>query len=147
MLPNLVDEAADRAEHRLRDQTVIWLTTVSPDGQPQTSLVGYAWHDTTFVILSRPGAPKVRNLRANPKVALHLDLDGDAENHSVLTIEGIAALSFAPPGESAPLSASETSAYVEKHLESMRWAGVTPEETFADFSAVIRVTPVRARSY
>jgi PPOX class probable F420-dependent enzyme len=147
MLPNLVGEAADRAEHRLHDQTVIWLTPVRPDGQPQTSPVGYAWDGTTFVIISRPDAPKVRNLQANPKVALHLDLDGDAEKHSILTIEGIAALSSAPPGESAPLSADETSAYVEKHRESMRWAGLTPETTFADFSTVIRVTPTRARSY
>jgi len=147
MLPNLVGEAADRAEHRLHDQTVIWLTTVSPDGQPQTSPVGYAWDGETFVIISRPDAPKVRNLRVNPKVALHLDLDGDAEKNSILTIEGIATLSSAPLGESAPLSAGETSAYVEKHLESMRWAGVTPETTFADFSTVIRVTPTRARSY
>ncbi|WP_433285150.1 nitroreductase/quinone reductase family protein [Pseudonocardia sp. CA-142604] len=147
MLPNLVGEAADRAEHRLHDQTVIWLTTVSPDGQPQTSPVGYAWDGETFVILSRPDAPKVRNLRANPRVALHLDLDGEAEKHSILTIEGVAELSSASPGGSAPLDAGEASAYVAKHLESMRWAGITPESTFADFSTVIRVTPSRARCY
>jgi hypothetical protein len=64
-----------------------------------------------------------------------------------VTIEGIATLSSAPPGEPAPLGAGETSAYVEKHLEPMRWAGSTPETTFADFSTVIRVTPTRARSY
>jgi hypothetical protein len=29
----------------------------------------------------------------------------------------------------------------------MRWAGLTPEKTFADFSTVIRVTPTRVRSY
>jgi len=147
MLPNLVGEADARAEQRLQDQTIIWLTTISSDGQPQTSPVGYAWDGATFLIISNPGAPKVRNLRDNPKVSLHLDLDGDAEQYSVLTIEGVAELEPAPPGGSAPLSEQEISAYLEKHLESMRWAGLTPEETFADFSTAIRVKPIRARCY
>jgi len=147
VLPDLEGEAGVRAEQRLHDQTVIWLTTVKPDGQPQTSPVGYVWDGATFLIISNPGAPKVRNLRGNPKVALHLDLDAAAETYSVLTIEGVAKLDPAPPGEPAPLSDGEISAYLEKHLESMRWAGVTPEETFADYSTVIRVTPSRARSY
>jgi PPOX class probable F420-dependent enzyme len=147
MLPNLGAGAGVRAEQRLRDQTVIWLTTVNSDGQPQTSPVGYVWDGARFLIISKPGITKVRNLRDNPRVALHLDLDGDAEEFSVLTIEGVAEMDAAPPGRPAPLSEGEISAYVAKHLESMRWAGVTPEETFADFSTVIRVTPTRARSY
>ena len=147
MLPHLGTEAGIRAEQRLRDEAVIWLTTVNSDGQPQTSPVGYVWDGARFLIISKPGIAKVRNLRDNPRVALHLDLDGDAEEFSVLTIEGVAELDPARPGEPAPLSEGEISAYVEKHLESMRWAGVTPEETFADFSTVIRVTPTRARSY
>ncbi|MBF9135454.1 nitroreductase family deazaflavin-dependent oxidoreductase [Plantactinospora sp. S1510] len=147
MLPHLGTEAGIRAEQRLRDETVIWLTTVNPDGQPQTSPVGYVWDGARFLIISKPGIAKVRNLRDNPRVALHLDLDGDAEEFSVLTIEGVAELDPAPPGEPAPLREDEISGYVQKHLESMRWAGVTPEETFADFSTVIRVTPTRARSY
>ncbi|MFC6019817.1 nitroreductase/quinone reductase family protein [Plantactinospora solaniradicis] len=147
MLPHLGTEAGIRAEQRLRDQSVIWLTTVDSDGQPQTSPVGYVWDGAKFLIISKPGIAKVRNLRDNPRVALHLDLDGDAEEFSVLTIEGVARLDPAPPGEPAPLSEGEISAYLEKHQESMRWAGVTPEETFADFSTVIRVTPTRARSY
>jgi hypothetical protein len=89
-----------------------------------------------------PDAPKARNLRGNRKVALNLDLD--AETHSVLTIEGVSELEAAPPGRPAPVSEAETSAYVEKHMESIRWAGSTPEQTFADFSTVIRVTPSRA---
>ncbi|MFI6901781.1 nitroreductase/quinone reductase family protein [Nonomuraea sp. NPDC050394] len=147
MLPHLDGAAQAAAERRLHDQTVIWLTTVSPDGQPQTSPVGYVWDGATFLILSNPGTPKVRNLRDNPKVTLHLDLDREAEEHSVLTIEGVAEVTPAPPGAPAPLSGREISAYLDKHLESMRWAGLTPEETFAGFSTVIRVTPTRARSY
>lgn len=147
MLPHLDHEAGTRAEQRLQAHTVMWLTTVSSGGQPQTSPVGYVWDGSTFLILSKPGTPKVHNLRGNPRVALHLDLDGDAEQHSVLTIEGLAEVHPARPGEPAPLNDGEVTAYLDKHLESMHWAGVTPEETFADFSTVIRVTPTHARSY
>ncbi|MFC9977464.1 nitroreductase/quinone reductase family protein [Spirillospora sp. NPDC127200] len=147
MLPHLDGEAAADAERRLRDETIIWLTTVRPNGQPQTSPVGYVWDGAAFLIISNPAAPKIRNLRANPKVTLHLDLDRDAERFSVLTIEGVAELEPAPPGGPAPLSEREVSAYLDKHLESMRWAGLTPEQAFADFSTAIRVTPIRARCY
>jgi PPOX class probable F420-dependent enzyme len=147
VLPNLDGEAGADAEQRLEQQTIIWMTTVDPDGQPQASPVGYVWDGTTFLILSNPDAPKVRNLRANPRVSLNLDLDSDAEHHSVLTIEGTAELSPAPPGGSAPLTEQEVTAYLDKHLESMEWAGLTPEQTFADFSTAIRVTPTRARCY
>jgi PPOX class probable F420-dependent enzyme len=147
MLPNLTAEAAARAEERLREQTVVWLTTVTPDGRPQTSPVGYLWDGATFLILSRPGAPKVRNVRGNPKVALHLDLDGDVDSFSVLTIEGLATLESASADRRAPLTGSESAAYVDRYRESMEWAGTTPEETFADYSTVIRVVPARARLY
>ncbi|KAB2348003.1 hypothetical protein F8566_19215 [Actinomadura rudentiformis] len=44
---------------RLNDEKTIWLTTVRPDGQPQTPPVGFLGDGTRFLILSRPGAPKV----------------------------------------------------------------------------------------
>lgn len=147
MFADLDDEANARAQQRLRDQTVIWLTTVTSDGQPQTSPVGFVWDGGTFLILSQPDTPKVRNLRHNPKVALHLDLDSNAELHSVLTLEGVATLHPAPDGGSAALTAEESAAYVERYRESMDGAGFTPEQTFSMFSTIIRVTPTRARSY
>ncbi|MGP4022955.1 pyridoxamine 5'-phosphate oxidase family protein [Actinomadura sp. 3N407] len=147
MFLDLEGERADRAEARLREETVIWLTTVTPDGQPQTSPVGYVWNGTTFLIISAPGTPKVRNLRGNARVALHLDLDTGSEDHSVLTVEGVAELDHAPPGGLAPVSEAEVSAYLEKHLETMNEVGMTPEEVFAEFSTAIRVTPTRVRSY
>jgi PPOX class probable F420-dependent enzyme len=147
MLPNLDGEAGASAEQRLQDETIIWLTTVNSDGQPQTSPVGYVWDGARFLIISNPGAQKIRNLRDNPKVALHLDLDRNAEQFSVLTIEGIAELEPAPPGGPAPLNEQEVAAYLDKHLESINSAGLTPEEAFAELSTAIRVTPIRARCY
>ncbi|MEW2356017.1 nitroreductase/quinone reductase family protein [Spirillospora sp. NPDC029432] len=147
MLPDLKDERAVRAEERLRGNTVVWLTTVTSDGRPQTSPVGYVWDGSTFLIISAPAAPKVRNLRGNPRVALHLDLDTADEQHSVLTIEGVAELDPAPPGGRAPLTEDEVSAYLDKHLDAMNGAGMTPDEAFTELSTAIRVKPTRVRSY
>lgn len=140
MLPNLDGEAGARAEQRLRDETIVWLTTVRPDGQPQTSPVGFVWDGYRFLILTEPGKPKLRNLRGNPKVALHLDLEKDTEDGGVLTIEGVATL------DPEPLAEGEVSVYLDRYLDAMHGAGLTPEEAFAQLSAVIRVTPTRARS-
>lgn len=130
-----------RANQRLRDEHTGWLTTVRSDGQPQTSPVGFTWDGTRFVILSQPDAPKVRNVRMNGRVSLHLDTEADAVDGGVLTIEGTAEL---VPGR---LTEPETSAYVAKYLHDMRAAGFKPEEALAAFSQVIRVTPTRSRMY
>jgi PPOX class probable F420-dependent enzyme len=131
----------DRAKRRLHDETIAWLTTVRSDGQPQTSPVGFAWDGTRFLILSQPNTAKIRNVMANPKVTLHLDTEAGASDGGVLTIEGTAELN---PGL---LAEPERSAYVAKYLDDMQANGFTPDEAFAEFSQVIRVTPTRARMY
>ncbi|UGY92068.1 pyridoxamine 5'-phosphate oxidase family protein [Streptomyces gobiensis] len=140
-LPSLEGERRAKAEQRLNDEKTIWLTTVRPDGQPQTSPVGFVWAGAGFLIISQPSAPKIRNLHSNAKVALHLDTEREAEDGGVLTLEGVATV------DAAPLSDDEASAYIEKYAEMMRAEGITPEEAFSEYSAVIRVTLVRARAY
>ena len=60
MIDTNTDEGA-RAAGRLQDEIVIWLTTVSPDGRPQTSPVWFAWDDETFLVYSMPRSAKVPN--------------------------------------------------------------------------------------
>lgn len=143
MLPGLGDNESVRADERLRSEQEIWITTVRPDGQPQASPVGFLWDGTSFLILSQPGSPKVRNLRANPKVALNLEIgrDGSGGDGGVLTLEGTATLEGEPIGE------DEAAAYAARYDEAMRSAELTPADLFVEFSAVIRVTPTRTRIY
>lgn len=143
MPTELNDTARARAERRLRAEREIWISTVRPDGQPQSSPVGFLWDGERFLVLSQPGSPKVRNLRDNPRVALHLDIDrdGDEESGGVVTLEATATL------DREPLSAAERSAYLAKYGEVMREAGFTEDELFADFSSVIRIAPRRTRVY
>ncbi len=47
MLDTTTDAGA-RAESRLREEMIIWLTTVLSDGQPQSVPVWFLWEGETF---------------------------------------------------------------------------------------------------
>ena len=72
------DLPADRREHveaRLHGNLMAWLTTVRPDGRPDTVPVWFlVRNDDTILIYSRPGKIKLSNIRENPNVALGLDV-------------------------------------------------------------------------
>ncbi|WP_158602768.1 pyridoxamine 5'-phosphate oxidase family protein [Jiangella rhizosphaerae] len=142
MLPGLDDAAAGTARRRLEDETEIWITTVRADGQPQTSLVGFLWDGDRVLVLSQPGAGKLRNLRDNPRVSLHLDVDhADGAGGGVVTLEGEAVV------EEGPLAGDEAERYVDKYRAVIEAVGATPDDVLAGYSTLIRVTPTRARVY
>jgi PPOX class probable F420-dependent enzyme len=137
-----MDATTEAVQRRLRDEEEIWLTTVRPDGQPQTSPVGFLWDGERFLVVTRPESAKVRNLGANPRVSLHLDIDrSDGDGGGVLTVEGAAVL------EAGPLTSDEADRYVAKYRATMDLVGVTPDEFLAGYSAVVRITPTRTRAY
>ena len=126
-----------RADEKLRHEIAAWLTTVTPDGQPQSTPIWFLWDGSTFLIFSQPGRPKLANIAAEPKVSLHLV--GDPEGEDVVTIEGVAALDPASP----PLDALPD--YVEKYASSIAGLGWTPASMAADYTVALRVTPTRFR--
>lgn len=125
------------AEARLKSELIIWLTTVSPAGQPQTSPVWFLWDGTEFLIYGSKTGPKTPNVRANPHVSLNLD--GDGAGGGVVTVEGTARIDEAgkPPADVA--------GYVAKYNEKIESYGWTLEHIAEDYPHVIRVTPTRAR--
>jgi PPOX class probable F420-dependent enzyme len=80
-------EFGARIERRLADETVIWLVTTSNDGSPQPSPVWFIREGDTLLIFSKPDAPKVRNIRARPRVALHFNTDVHGED--VVVFHGV----------------------------------------------------------
>ena len=67
--------AAARILRFLEREPIVWLSTVRPDGSPHLVPIWFSWDGEALLIFSKPGAQKVRNLRARPSVMLAL---GDA---------------------------------------------------------------------
>jgi PPOX class probable F420-dependent enzyme len=127
----------DRAESRLRSEPIIWLTTVRADGQAQATPVWFLWDGETFLLYSQPDAQKVRNLAANPKVALHLDDDGSGGD--VVTVEGTATVEPDTP------RADRVDGYLTKYQAAIDALGYEPGPFARTYSTAIRVRPTRVR--
>jgi PPOX class probable F420-dependent enzyme len=130
-------EISSEFAERIRNAYYMWFTTVRADGMPQPTPVWFVWDGSTFLIYSMPSAQKVRNIRRNPKVAL--SFAGDDEAGEYLVIMGEAAIDeTAPPVHRMP-------AYLEKYLEGIKRANMTPESMARSYSTAIRVTPTYVR--
>ncbi len=134
---DLPDDQRAHVQQRLRDDIVVWLTTVRPDGQPQTSAVWFLWDGETFLIFSMPNL-KVRNLRQNPHVALALD--DTRRGGDVITVEGTATLI-----EDGSMSATYEP-YVRKYQAEMERINLPAERMAQLYSVGLRITPTRFRT-
>jgi PPOX class probable F420-dependent enzyme len=124
-----------RASKRLREDYVVWLTTVSLDGTPQPNPVWFYWDGKECLIYSQPSAHKIRNIARNPKVALNFHADDDGGDVIVLT--GTASLDRNPP--------QHDPRYIQKYREQIPKIGLTPESLASTYSVLIRVQPTRLR--
>ncbi|MCB7137648.1 TIGR03667 family PPOX class F420-dependent oxidoreductase [Cellulosimicrobium marinum] len=139
----VVDTGTDlgrRAAERLGDERVVWLVTVDPHGTPQPTPVWFLWNEAGEVVLqSQPRTAKLRNLRANPRGAVHLNSTRSGGDVAVLT--GAAAI------DDAGLSAAERAAYDAKYADDIRGLGMTPDGFHADYSVTVRFRPERLRGF
>jgi PPOX class probable F420-dependent enzyme len=128
-------ETGARAERRLREEEIAWISTVRSDGQPQSVPIWFLWEGETFLIYSQPGRQKLRNIARNPRVGLNLN--SNAHGGDVVRVEGRAGIvQDAPP-------ASEVGEYVEKYRDSIARIGFDPQSFARAYSVAFRVTPTR----
>jgi len=122
-------------DQRLRENIIVWLTSVRPDGRPHAVAVWFLWDGNSFLIFSRPKNQKLYNIQHNPNVLLIVD---DSHNGSdPIVIEGKATL--LAPGEVDVTTAG----FVEKYGEHIKRIGYTPEQMAATYSEGIRIVPTR----
>jgi PPOX class probable F420-dependent enzyme len=136
---DLSAEASEALDERLRTESVAWITTVTPDGQPQSSPVWFLWAEGVFVVYAQPDSWKVRNTRANPRVSVHLN--SDEEGGAVATFEGSVQIIDGHP------HAHELPEYLAKYGEGIAGIGMTPEEMGAEYATALYITPTRVRVY
>jgi PPOX class probable F420-dependent enzyme len=130
-------EAGARAERRLREEIMIWLTTVRSDGQPRSVPVWFLWDGETFLIYSQPNQQKLKNIGGNARVGLHLNAND--RGGEVVRAEGTAeVVQDIPP-------ADEVGEYLEKYRESITRIGFDPDGFARAYSVALRVTHDRWR--
>ena len=130
-------DAAGWAREHLADDVVACLTTVAPDGTPQSSVISFLWEGDTILFYSQPDTPKLRNIARSPLVSFNLQSDPYGDH--LLTIEGTAAEDRAVP------PSDEHAAYAAKYREPLEHWEMGEAETARDFSVPIRITPRRVR--
>ena len=128
-----------RAERRLREDRIAWLTTTAPDGTPQPVPVWFLWDGaSSFLLYSKPGTAKLRNLAARPRVSLHLD--GNGEGGDIVVVLGDAALAQDQP-------ADRNADYVQKYAALIERNGWTPGSFATDYSVALRITATTLRGW
>jgi PPOX class probable F420-dependent enzyme len=129
--------AGARALERLATEKIGWLTTINPDGVPQSSPIWFLWADGELLIYSHRRAPRNGNIADRPWVAFNLNTD--ATGDEVVTMEGTARI------DAAGRPASSDPAYVAKYGEKVAAYGWTFEWFDGEYPVVVRVTPTRWR--
>jgi PPOX class probable F420-dependent enzyme len=132
-------EFGRRVARRLREEQVIWLTTVGKDNTPQPRPVWFLWDSETFLIYSQPNAHKLRHIARHPKVAINLNSDHQGEDVVVFAGEAHIA-EDAPP-------ANQVWEYAEKYQAGFVAIGMSAEEFAHSYSVAIRVTPTNLRGH
>lgn len=141
-MPFAIDTATpfgERAQRRLRDERIAWLTTTSADGTPQPIPVWFLWDgEDSFLIYSKPATAKLRNVAERPRVALHLESDGQGSD--IVVVLGDLAISDDPPAHAVP-------AYVEKYAAFIARNSWTPESFADDYSVPLRLQATALRGW
>jgi PPOX class probable F420-dependent enzyme len=130
-------EFGRHADRRLRNDLVIWMTTVGDDLGPHPRPVWFLWNGESFTIYSQTDTWKVRHLSRHPRVSLHLNSDEAGDD--VVVLLGQAAIL------ESGLAADQNEGYLEKYRQRIAGLGMSPEDFARDYCVVIRVTPSRLR--
>jgi PPOX class probable F420-dependent enzyme len=124
-------EFGARAARRLREEVVVWMTTVTPGGSPLPRPVWFLWDGDQSAVMYSRSSPRVRNIETNPRVTLHFD--GDGGGGDIIVFTGIAAVDRElPPADQSP-------EYLEKYDEHIARIGMTPASFAAAYSVPVRI--------
>jgi len=130
-------DAGARALDRLEHELTGWLTTINPDGQPQSSPIWFLWREGRIIVYSHVRAPRNANVEANPHVSFNLNTDPGGDD--VLTMEGEARIDLSlPPSSADP-------AYQAKYRHRLEVYGWTPGWLSENYPVPIVISPTRWR--
>ncbi len=126
-------------EAALRDDPVVWLSSVQTDGRPHLVPVWFHWDGDRIVAFSKPHARKVDNLRDQPRVMLAVGTPGP--EFDVELIEATAELPDEPAEQIMP------EGFGAKYRELLHRAGLTAQRFAEVYSQPIVLRPTRFLDY
>jgi len=123
----------------LRDDPVVWLSSVQRDGRPHLVPVWFHWDGERIVAFSKPHARKVDNLRDDPRVMLAVGTPGP--DFGVELIEATAELPDRPAADLIP------DGFAAKYRDLLRRAGLSVQRFAEIYSQPIVLMPTRFIGY
>ena len=147
ILPDPATAFGERVRHRLRDERVIWFTTVGNDGTPQPNPVWFLWDDpghgtpdsaASILIYNRADARRLDHIRIYPNVALHFD--GNGRGGDIVVLTGRARVLDEQPPQDVP-------AYVEKYRADMIRVSGSLDAFGSAYPVPVRVELTRVRGF
>jgi PPOX class probable F420-dependent enzyme len=138
----IVDESSDfgaRAAAHLREEIVVWLTTISAKSGPLPMPVWFVWDGAETVLMFSQDSARVRNVDADPRVSLNFG--GDGRGGDVVVLSGRATVDRDAP------SADQVEPYLEKYAEHIARIGLTPEQFGLKYRNPIRIELTKLRGH
>ena len=122
-------------QSRLKSELVVWLVTAGRDRRPQAVPVWFWWDGKSSILIFSQAGLKVRNIRANPSVQLHLNSDRVGDD--VIRVSGTATIAKSWP------QARVVSGYLRKYGSHIKALGVTTQDFADQYRFPIRVRRLR----
>ena len=132
-------EFGQRANKRLSEEEVIWLTTTDDNGVPQPRPVWFLWDGETFLVFSQPQGYKVAHIQKRNQVALNLN--STFTGGDVVVLLGEADLL------STPVSQQAMDAYLKKYEQGLKGINMTESDFQDSYHTAIRIKPTQLRGH
>ncbi|MEP7021208.1 MAG: TIGR03667 family PPOX class F420-dependent oxidoreductase [Pseudonocardiales bacterium] len=140
VLPDASSAFGRRVRERVRDDLLVWFTTVGADGSPQPNPVWFIWVEpSTVLTYNMATAARLAHIARNPRVSLNFD--GDGQGGDIIVLTGRAELA---PQSPAP---HENPEYLAKYGEPMTQVSGSPEAFSAAYPVAVTIALDRVRGH
>jgi len=138
----VVDEGTEfgaRVARHLREEIVVWMTTVTPVGEPVPVPVWFLWDGGESVRMYSRRSPRVRSIEASPHVSLNFAGDGGGGDVVVLSGTATADPDMPPADDDAD--------YIAKYSDHIARIGMTPETFAQSYEVPVGIQLTRVRGH